>query len=107
MPAVPDEWNNSELDELILNAEKNNSGYLEFTQRLLQAELDYGEQSALARRVKVARLPPTSDLGHYDHLVVSGPITTNIRLPKIVSIPTVHIRFIGKGFVIWHLLTTR
>lgn len=69
----------SELDALIRDAEKNNSGYLEFTHRLLQAELDYREQSALARRLKVARLPPTSDLSQYDHSADNGLTKTRLH----------------------------
>ena len=44
----------SELDQLIVNAEKQNTGYLQFAQHLLQAEVNYREQSALANRRRLS-----------------------------------------------------
>lgn len=69
----------SELDEIILDAEKQNNGYLEFTKRLLEVELGYREQSALANRLRVAKLPPTSDLSLYDHSVDNGLTKTRMN----------------------------
>ncbi|MBC6491804.1 hypothetical protein BC349_12145 [Flavihumibacter stibioxidans] len=62
----------SELDDLIRDAENANTGYLEFTARLLLAETAYREQNDLANRLRAAKLPPTSDLSLYDHSVDNG-----------------------------------
>lgn len=62
----------SELDDLIRDAENANTGYLEFTARLLLAEIAYREQNDLANRLRAAKLPPTSDLSLYDHSVDNG-----------------------------------
>ncbi|MCF1717059.1 IS21-like element helper ATPase IstB [Flavihumibacter sp. RY-1] len=62
----------SELDELIKDAEDRNSGYLEFTVKLLQAEVTHRERNDLSNRLRVAKLPPSSDLALYDHGVDNG-----------------------------------
>lgn len=60
------------LEPLIKEAETKATGYLEFTASLLQAEVNYREKNDLANRLKVARLPRSSDLEIYDHTVDNG-----------------------------------
>lgn len=62
----------SELDELIRDAEDRNSGYLEFTVKLLQAEVTHRERNDLSNRLRVAKLPPSCYLTLYDHAVDKG-----------------------------------
>jgi DNA replication protein DnaC len=62
----------AELDELIKDAETANRGYLDFTARLLKAEVSYREQNDMAKRLRTARLPATNDLDRYDHSVDNG-----------------------------------
>jgi len=56
----------SELDELIRDAEGRTSGYLEFTVKLLQAEVTHRERNDLSNQLRVAKLPPSCDLALYD-----------------------------------------
>jgi DNA replication protein DnaC len=73
LPTVPHEWGiQSELDELIRDAEDRNSGYLEFTVKLLQAEVTHRERNDLSNRLRVAKLLPYCDLALYDHAVDNG-----------------------------------
>lgn len=60
------------LDQLIKEAETSSMGYLEFTTSILKTEAAYREQNDLNKRIKVARLPPSSDLTNYDHSVGNG-----------------------------------
>ncbi|MBS1923912.1 MAG: IS21-like element helper ATPase IstB [Bacteroidetes bacterium] len=72
----------SQLDQLISNAEKQHTGYLQFAQHLLQAEVNYREQSALANRLRVAKLPPSSDLKLYDFSADNGLTKSRINQLK-------------------------
>lgn len=60
------------LDHIIKEAEKKSAGYLEFTASLLDAEMSYRERNDLNNRLKVARLPRSSDLQAYDQSVDNG-----------------------------------
>ncbi|MCF1717052.1 IS21-like element helper ATPase IstB [Flavihumibacter sp. RY-1] len=62
----------SELDELIKDAEDRNSGYLEFTVKVLQAEVTHRERNDLSNLLRVAKLPPSCVLTLYDHGVDNG-----------------------------------
>ena len=62
----------SELDELIRDAEDRNSGYLEFTVKLLQVEVTHRERNDLSNWLRVAKLPPSCDLALYNHAVDNG-----------------------------------
>jgi DNA replication protein DnaC len=72
----------SELDELIRDAEDRNSGYLEFTVKLLQAEVTHRERNDLSNRLRVAKLPPSCDLALYDHAVDNGLTKTRMNQLK-------------------------
>lgn len=72
----------SQLDQLITNAEKQHTGYLQFAQHLLQAEVNYLEQSALTNRLRVAKLPPSSDLKLYDFSADNGLTKSRINQLK-------------------------
>lgn len=60
------------LDQIIKDAETKSTGYLEFTVSLLKAEVSYRERNDLSNRLKVARLPRSSDLTTYDQSVDNG-----------------------------------
>jgi DNA replication protein DnaC len=60
------------LEQIIKEAEKKSTGYLEFTASLLKAEVSYREHNDLNNRLKVARLPRSSDLQAYDQSVDNG-----------------------------------
>ncbi|MHA4847904.1 IS21-like element helper ATPase IstB, partial [Flavitalea antarctica] len=60
------------LEQIIKDAEKKSTGYLEFTASLLKAEVSYREHNDLNNRLKVARLPRSSDLAAYDQSVDNG-----------------------------------
>jgi DNA replication protein DnaC len=60
------------LEQIIKDAEKKSTGYLEFTASLLKAEVSYREHNDLNNRLKVARLPRSSDLAVYDQAVENG-----------------------------------
>ena len=60
------------LEQIIKEAEKKSTGYLEFTASLLKAEVSYREHNDLNNRLKVARLPRSSDLEAYDQSVGNG-----------------------------------
>jgi DNA replication protein DnaC len=62
----------TELDKIVKEAEKKSAGYLEFTASLLRAEVNYRERNDLNNRLKVARLPRSSDLEAYDQSVDNG-----------------------------------
>src|ERR1700738_4470820 len=74
----------SGLDQLIKDAETNATGYLEFTAKILQAEIAYRERNDLHNRLKVARLPRSSDLSAYDHSVDNG--LTKARMNQLLEL---------------------
>jgi len=60
------------LDQLIKEAEAHATGYLEFTARILQTEVAHRERNDLHNRLRVARLPRSSDLSAYEHSADNG-----------------------------------
>lgn len=62
----------NKLDMLIQQAEANNIGYMEYTLHLLKAEAEHRHHNDVQRRLKTARLPPSSNLNHYDHSFENG-----------------------------------
>lgn len=62
----------NKLDLLIQEAQVNDIGYMEYTLRLLTAEAEHRHQNDVQRRLKTARLPPNSNLDHYDHSFENG-----------------------------------
>lgn len=60
------------FDILILEAEASETGFMEYTLRLLQAEAEHRHHNEVQRRLKTARLPHNSSLDHYDHSFENG-----------------------------------
>jgi len=60
------------IDQLVIEAEANQSGYLDYTARLLGTEAEHREQNDLKKRLKSARLPRSSNLSTYDHSFENG-----------------------------------
>lgn len=54
------------LENMVSNAEKNNSGFMQFTLELLQTEATHRQAKDEARRVKAAGLPRSTNLEQYD-----------------------------------------
>lgn len=67
------------IDDLIQKAEREQSGFLDFTLNLLKAEADHRNQNELKRQLKSARLPRYNDLGNYDHTVKNGILQTRLN----------------------------
>jgi DNA replication protein DnaC len=74
MNAVP-----KALDELIIEAETQGMGYLDYTLRFLRTEGDYRQQKDLKKRLKQAGLPKYCDLATYDHRVSNGLSITRLH----------------------------
>jgi DNA replication protein DnaC len=66
------------LDQLLVNAEANSSGYLDYTSKLLGAEAAYRERNDVTKRLKAAQLPRSSDLDTYDHALQNGLSKTRL-----------------------------
>lgn len=62
----------NKLDTLIQEAETGETGFMEYTLRLLQAEAEHRHHNEVQRRLKTARLPHNSNLDHYDHSFENG-----------------------------------
>lgn len=60
------------IDQLVMDAEANQSGYLDYTASLLATEAEHREQNDMKKRLKSARLPRSSDLSTYDHSFDNG-----------------------------------
>lgn len=60
------------IDQLVMEAEANQCGYLDYTARLLGAEAEHRQQNDMKKRLKSARLPRSSDLSTYDHSLDNG-----------------------------------
>ena len=52
------------IDQLIIEAERSQSGYMDYTARLLGIEAEHRQQNDMRKRLKSARLPRSSDLGN-------------------------------------------
>ena len=66
------------LMDIIQSAEQKEVGYVEFTLRLLEAELAHRQANDLKRRRKAAQLPTNSDLNMYDHSYDNGLSKTRV-----------------------------
>ena len=60
------------IDQLVMEAEASQSGYMDYTARLLSAEAEHRQQNDMKKRLKSARLPRSSDLSTYDHSLDNG-----------------------------------
>lgn len=60
------------IDQLVMEAEASQSGYLDYTARLLGTEAEHRQQNDLKKRLKSARLPRSSDLDAYDNSFDNG-----------------------------------
>lgn len=56
----------NQIQHIIHTAQLETPSYLDFTHALLSAEIEFREQSDLARRLKVANLPGVQDLNLYE-----------------------------------------
>jgi DNA replication protein DnaC len=54
------------LEGIVNDAEKNGIGFMEFALQLLKSEVEHRQQKDEAKRMKVAGLPRSSVLEHYD-----------------------------------------
>lgn len=61
-----------QIDQLVMEAEANASGYLEYTARLLGTEAQHREQNDIKKRLKTAKLPCSCNLSTYDHSFDNG-----------------------------------
>lgn len=69
------------LDQILIDAEKNSMGYLEYTINLFQAEASLREYNDVQRRLKSARLPHFHDLNTYDYTFENG--LSNVKLNQL------------------------
>jgi DNA replication protein DnaC len=60
------------LDQMLIEAETNNIGYLEYTVNLFKAEASHREYNDIQKRLKSARLPHSHDLKTYDYSFENG-----------------------------------
>ena len=60
------------LDQMLIEAEKNSISYLEYTVNLFQAEALHREYNDAQKRVKLAHLPRIHDLNAYDNTFENG-----------------------------------
>lgn len=60
------------LEQLILSAETQSIGYLDYTVNLFGAEASHREANDVKKRLKAAQLPRTNDLEAYDHTRNNG-----------------------------------
>jgi DNA replication protein DnaC len=67
------------LDQLVADAQTNNLGYLDFTEKLLATEAAHREHNDVIKRLKAAKLPRSNDLGSYDHTVENGLSKTRLN----------------------------
>lgn len=60
------------LDQMLIDAETNNIGYLQYTVNLFHAEASHREYNDVQKRLKSARLPHFHDLNTYDCTFENG-----------------------------------
>jgi len=60
------------IDQIITEAENEQSGYWKFTHKILEAEAEHRYQNELKRSFKAARLPKNHDLDSYDETFDNG-----------------------------------
>jgi DNA replication protein DnaC len=69
----------SNLDQLILKAESEAIGYMDYTVNLFGTEATHREQNDIKKRFKAAKLPRSSDLTAYDHGFENGLSKTRLN----------------------------
>jgi len=67
------------FEETLLDAQKNQVSYTDYTIKLFEKEAGIREEKSLERRLKAARLPLNHDLGQYDHAVDNGVNKTRLN----------------------------
>jgi DNA replication protein DnaC len=60
------------FDRVLTEAEKNQTGYLDYTLELFRSEALHREEKKLERQLKAAGLPTSHDLDNYDHGFENG-----------------------------------
>ena len=68
-----------ELDPVITQAETQQMSYLDYTIKFLTTEAIHREERDLEKRTKVAKLPMSHDLEHYDYTVDNGLSKTQLN----------------------------
>jgi DNA replication protein DnaC len=71
----------TKLDQILVEAETNNIGYIEYTLNLFKAESLHREYNDVQKRLKTARLPHFHDLESYDNTFENG--LTKARLNQL------------------------
>ena len=66
---------------MLIEAESNNIGYLEYTLNLFKAEATHREYNDVQKRLKAARLPHLHDLTTYDYSFENG--LSKVRLNQL------------------------
>lgn len=69
------------LDQMLIDAETNAIGYLQYTVNLFQAEASHREYNDVQKRLKSARLPHFHDLNTYDYTFENG--FSKVRLNQL------------------------
>jgi DNA replication protein DnaC len=94
------------LDQMLIDAETNSIGYLQYTVNLFQAEASHREYNDVQKRLKSARLPHFHDLNTYDYTFENGLSKTRLSqlreldwLDQIYNIVLMGPSGIGKTFL--------
>ena len=69
------------LDQMLIDAQSNNIGYLQYTLNLLKAEATHREYNDVQKRLKASRLPHLHDLTTYDYSFENG--LSKVRLNQL------------------------
>lgn len=67
------------LEQLIMQAETNATGYLDYTVSLLGMEATHREQNDVRKRLKAAHLPRSNNLALYDFSLDNGLSKTRLN----------------------------
>ena len=67
----------TQLETMVTDTEKQGMGFMQFTLTLLQSEVNHRQRKDEAKRLKVAGLPRSTDLGGYD-AEKNGPKTERL-----------------------------
>lgn len=96
----------SNLDQILIEAESKNMGYLEYTLTLFKTEALHREYNETQKRLKWARLPRFHDLNTYDHSFENGLSRTRLNqlreldwLDQVYNIVLMGPSGIGKTFL--------
>jgi len=94
------------LDQMLIDAETNSIGYLEYTINLFKAEASHREYNDVQKRLKSARLPHFHDLKTYDYAFENGLSKARVNqlreldwLDQIYNIVLMGPSGIGKTFL--------